>query len=70
MNEVSISNGFLVIHVENRFTYDIELTRIKTPLDIVKWIVHLSQKNWCDRRTINYFANVAMHHLGLDPYEF
>ena len=44
---ISIADGWvsLSIYPHPNNTYDIELSRIKTPGDVCKWVYHLSQKD-------------------------
>jgi len=38
---IRIDNGYIVLD-----KYDISLTRIQTPADLIHWICHLSDKSW------------------------
>jgi hypothetical protein len=36
--------------------YDITLEEIPTPLDLLRWVVHLSEKNWMDAERLGVFV--------------
>lgn len=46
---LSVEENYVVLRdwrEESGFTYDIEWDRLKTPLELLGWVSHLSQKNW------------------------
>ena len=40
--------------------YDITLEEIPTPLDLLRWVVHLSEKNWMDAERLAVFVLVVV----------
>lgn len=49
------------------FDYEIPWDQINTHEKLVKWIVHLSQKNWCDGQLIQKLAVTVCQHFDWQP---
>ena len=47
-------------------TYDIHLSRVRTPSHVVVWIAHLSEKTWATRPVLHDFTLTTMKHLGIE----
>lgn len=47
--------------------YDIPLTRIKEPIELVGWVMQLCEKSWIDNRRIEIFCSVVSGHFGWKP---
>jgi hypothetical protein len=57
-------DGWLEIRMfdDRDVTYDIELDRIKSEGDLMRWALHLSRKNWVDRKFLCRFMEVVAEH--------
>jgi hypothetical protein len=53
----------LMPQLENELSaYEIGLEKIKNPIDLVDWTVHLSRKSWMDLQRIRIFCTVVVSH--------
>ena len=67
MNEkkgVYIEGNYLVLNV--RYPYDIELSRIDTPMKVKEWIIHLLEKNWITREILFEMVDLLQQYFGYD----
>ena len=66
--KISVMDGYLTLNYS--YEYDIELSRIVTPQDIIGWVLHLSEKNWMTKERLRNFilkcaeANNTDYHCG------
>ena len=44
--------------------YEIEWSRLETPLDLLSWCQHLSRKNWADKMHISIFVEEVCKYKG------
>ena len=68
-NKVQIDDTHIVIALpEGRIgeNYEIALSALKTPEQLVSWIFHLSAKSWIDRDVLRKFIKVASKHLNIE----
>ena len=56
----------IVINV--RYEYVIEKFRIDTAEKIIRWAVHLSEKNWMTKKILSHFLLVACRAAGIEPF--
>lgn len=54
-NKVYFEEGHFVIEDPQGFKYEISKDRIKTEGDLIRWTIHISEKNWIDSETIHSF---------------
>ncbi|MBN1085601.1 hypothetical protein JNO12_12710 [Erwinia aphidicola] len=47
-------------------SYEIALSSLKTPEQLVSWIFHLSAKSWIDRDVLRKFIKVVSEHLNIE----
>jgi hypothetical protein len=47
--------------------YDIPLSRIKEPIQLVGWVMQLCEKSWIDSQRIEIFCGVVSRHYGWTP---
>ena len=52
--------GITLLNTPGVGGYFIERGRYNTPLSILRWVLHLTEKNWIDRENINEFVNAAL----------
>ncbi|WP_312740482.1 hypothetical protein [Cedecea neteri] len=67
--KVKIDETHIVIALpEGRIedSYEIALSAIKTPEELVAWIFHLSSKSWIDLDVLRKFIRVASEHLNIE----
>jgi len=57
-----IEDGCIIVSEQR--AYDISLKQFKEPMDLVRWVYHLSEKRWVDREIIQEFINVVATHKG------
>lgn len=50
--------------------YDIELSRLDTPIKVYQWIVHLLEKNWITRDMLFRMVAILEIHFGYNLHEF
>lgn len=50
------------------YLYCIEKSRINTPEKIVRWVVHLSDKNWMTTEYMKYFVLIACNVANIEPF--
>jgi hypothetical protein len=66
--KIYIEDGYLVLNYA--YEYNIVLDRIKSPSDVLGWVLHLSGKNWMNtERLVNFInkcaeANNTDYHCG------
>lgn len=62
-----------VSFMDNTITLDgwyyIELERVKTPIDLLRWVVQLSAKNWVTRKHIYHLIRIASDVHGFNPHD-
>jgi hypothetical protein len=67
-SEITIKGGWLTIrtewHRQCRDRYDIALRRLDSPIKLLGWLSHLSQKVWFDRRLCRELTDKVSHHFG------
>lgn len=44
------------VYIGPYFQYPIDLDRIKTPLNLLGWVEHISSKTWVSKRLIHNFV--------------
>jgi hypothetical protein len=64
VRNIYIEGDYLVLNV--RYPYEIELSRLNTPLKAFHFLVHLLEKNWVDRRLLFNFVSILEKHFGYD----
>lgn len=52
------------VTIKWRFDYEIEWSRLETPLDLLSWCQHLSRKNWADKMHIGIFVEEVCKYKG------
>lgn len=57
-------NKHSVVLKHGGYDYVIDLANIKTPLDLIDWVIHLSEKNWMCAETIGDFAKEVCRAKG------
>jgi hypothetical protein len=65
-----IDENYVVLmpDLENEATaYEIDLDRIKEPLDLVSWVLQLCEKSWMDNQRIEIFCLVVASHKNWGP---
>ena len=50
--------------------YDIELSRLDTPIKLYQWIVHLLEKNWITRDMLFRMVAICEIHFQYDAHRF
>ena len=63
---VVISGKYLTLNVKGQ--YDIELSRINTEEKLLKWIFHLSEKQWVTREIIHEVIDKVAERFDLSVY--
>lgn len=61
---IFISDGYITLNV--RYPYEIELSRLNTPIKACRFVIHLLEKNWVDRRLLFDFVSILEDHFGYD----
>lgn len=57
-----------ILHVRFAYDYEIELSRIKTPLHLIRWTLHLAEKTWMKKRFLEAFIKEICKAKGWNPY--
>lgn len=52
------------VTIKWRCDYEIEWSRLGTPLDLLGWVQHLSRKNWVDMLRIRVFIDEVCKYKG------
>jgi hypothetical protein len=55
-------NNTLVLKVW--YEYEVDLDRIKSPKQLLGWMLHLGEKVWMDKELLLYFAQIVIHIKG------
>jgi hypothetical protein len=50
------------------YPYEIDLDRIQTVGDLLRWVLHLSEKDWMTAERLNYFITKVGKHKGFKIY--
>ena len=66
---VKIENGSIGLKDGNRFSYWIELTRIKTERDLLEWVHHLTGKVWVTNDLLDDFIQAVFKYRGWTLYK-
>jgi hypothetical protein len=56
-----------VLHVRFAYDYPIEISRIRTPLDLVRWALHLCGKTWMRKEFLEAFIKAVCAIKGWKP---
>jgi hypothetical protein len=48
-----------ILYVRFRYDYPIEISRIRTPLDLVRWALHLCGKTWMKKEFLEAFIKAV-----------
>jgi hypothetical protein len=48
-----------ILHVRFAYDYPIEISRIRTPLDLVRWALHLCGKTWMKKEFLEAFIKAV-----------
>ena len=59
---------FIVIMVTEVEPYEIAVEACRTHAQILRWVNHLCEKNWMNRRLVRRFSEVATKAAGIDLY--
>jgi len=51
-----------------RCLYAIDKPQLDTAEKILRWTIHLSEKNWMTKELLNYFILTACHAAKINPY--
>ena len=65
---VYIDGNYLVLNI--RYPYDIELSRIDTPVKAYQWIVHLLEKNWVTRAVLSEMVSLLEEKFGYNLHDY
>lgn len=57
--EIFIDGNDVVLNIV--YEYRISLSRLRTPADLLGWLVHLSEKNWMTARYMGVFISFVAH---------
>lgn len=49
-------------------TYDIAFSQLKEPIDLVDWIIQLSEKTWMNNERMENFCLLVCQHYGWLPH--
>ena len=63
------NNTILISTKPKGYEYEVDLDRIKAPIDLVSWTRHLNEKIWFDRLMLNHFIVMVCEIKGWDPYK-
>ena len=50
------------------YPYEIDLDRIQTTGDLLRWVLHLSEKDWMTAERLNRFITKVGRHKGFKIY--
>lgn len=63
---ITVSRGTVALRW--RYDYEIELQRIREPIHLVAWMLHLNEKNWITENRLRLFAEAVCKVKGWDAY--
>jgi uncharacterized protein YlzI (FlbEa/FlbD family) len=66
---VNIKDGYIGFNDNGRYSYWIELTRIKTPRDLLEWTHHLNGKNWVTKEMLDDFIEAVFNYRKWTLYK-
>ena len=55
----------IIVNVQYR--YEIDKSRIDTPEKVIRWAVHLGEKNWMTKELLHYFILTACAAANINP---
>ena len=56
-----IDGDYIILNV--RYPYEIHLNRCNTYRDIIEWAIHLSSKNWVNKKLLSRFLSITKGRL-------
>lgn len=59
--------GYVTLTDGEYVDYDIALSRITTPEELLTWVHHLTEKNWMDAQSLRHFIASVVDHQKFDP---
>lgn len=67
---VKIEGGEILLreNPDSYYDYPIEIERVDSYGSIVKWVRHLSEKNWVTTTHLRQFIDVSCKHLGISQF--
>lgn len=66
--QVRYLKSYNIIRIDLDYPYEIDMRRVKTKSDVLKWVLHLSGKTWMTFPALERFIELACRVNGLDPY--
>ena len=51
------------------YTYHVEWEQCQTPVQILEWVLHLSEKRWCTAEVLRDFVGIATDHHHIDVHQ-
>ena len=64
---ITVEDGFIIFPQVT--DYDIDLSRLDSPVAILRWVLHLGQKPWVTPDMLMRFILLAASHHGFDLSE-
>ena len=55
----------IIVNVQYR--YEIDKSRIDTPEKVIRWAVHLGEKNWMSKELLHFFILTACSAANINP---
>jgi len=69
--QFEVNDKYITIYYEGgECEYSIELSRIKTPIELIIWIYHLCGKTWFDKEHVEIFIEKISKIRGFDWDKF
>lgn len=67
LTRIVVDESYLTINVDEGYQYEISLERINTPVKILQWVIHLTEKTWMTTELMRQFTMASCTKAGIDP---